>query len=85
MLRSKEHARELLAVFERYAAVRPDIVADQRGLRAAKELVRLMDTDEPDRTSLEALRTELEDWPDGAGTAWADLQLCANYWMRSLA
>jgi len=78
MFNPKDHAKELLSLYQRYCAERPHSIADQRGLECAKELVRLIGSEFPDEAAIQALRHKLDQPPVGAGSAWIDLQLTAN-------
>ena len=78
MFNPKAHANELLSLYQRYCAERPESIADQQGLECATELVRLIESDCPDEAAIEALRRILDQPPVGAGSAWIDLQLIAN-------
>jgi hypothetical protein len=78
----RAHAKELLGVFERYCKERPDIVANQHGLKCARELVRLIEADCPDQAALDALHAELAVRLPDAGSAWIDLQLNFNQCFR---
>jgi len=78
MFNPEAHAKELLSLYQRYCAERPQSIADQKGLECARELIRLIESDFPDEAAIEALRRKLEQPPVGAGSAWIDLQLTAN-------
>jgi hypothetical protein len=78
MFNPKDHAKELLSLYQRYRAERPHSIADQQGLECARELVRLMESDIPDEAAIEALHHKLDQPPVGAGSAWIDLRLTAN-------
>jgi len=78
MFNPKVHAKELLSLYQRYCAERPDSMADRQGLECARELVRLIESDIPDEAAIEALLRKLDQPPVGAGSAWTDLQLTAN-------
>ena len=74
----KTHAKALLGVFEGYCKRQPESVANQLGLKCARELVRLIETDSADKTAIDALRADLAELPPDAGSAWVDLQITAQ-------
>jgi hypothetical protein len=74
----KAHAKVLLELFEDYCKRQPASAANQRGLKCARELVRLLEIDNPDKRKIETLYEELEDFPPDAGSAWMDLQITAR-------
>jgi len=78
MFNPKDHAKELLSLYQHYCAERPQSIVDQKGLECPTELVRLIESDCPDEAAIEALCRKLDQPPVGAGSAWIDLQLIAN-------
>jgi len=78
MSNPRDHAKELLSLYQRNCVERPDSIADQQGLECATELVRLIESGFSDEAAIEGLRRRLDQPPVGAGSAWIDLQLTAN-------
>jgi hypothetical protein len=74
----KQHAKKLLKVFENYCEEQPDKLANREGLKCARELVRLLGTDDPDKAAIEALLAAVSMLPPEAGSAWIDLQITAK-------